>query len=110
MELEKLKEWIGQRGTIHAPLCVGDEVRRESVIKDVTIKQGRTGQTLLVFELARTHATTPLTFTSSRNVRPLFVNRPFQVCGEPSPDNKTAKMWVVDQDGAPTLIADAEFK
>jgi hydroxyacyl-ACP dehydratase HTD2-like protein with hotdog domain len=47
---------------------------------------------------------------SSRNVRPLFVNRPFQVCGEPSPDNKTAKLWVVDQDGAPTLIAEAEIK
>jgi hypothetical protein len=38
------------------------------------------------------------------------VNRPFQVCGEPYPDNKTAKLWVVDQDGAPTLIAEAEFK
>ena len=32
---------------------------------------------LLVFELARTHASTPLAFMSSRNVRPLFVNRPF---------------------------------
>jgi len=43
-------------------------------------------------------------------VRPLFVNRPFQICGEPSPDNETARLCVVDQDGAPTLIADAEFK
>lgn len=67
-------------------------------------------QTLLVFELVRTHASTPLTYISSRNVRPLFVNRPFAVCGEPSPDNKTAKLWVVDQDGAPTLIAEAEFR
>jgi 3-methylfumaryl-CoA hydratase len=67
-------------------------------------------QTLLVFELARTHASTPLTCISSRNVRPLFVNRPFTVCGEPSADNRTAKLWVADQDGAPTLIAEAEFK
>jgi 3-methylfumaryl-CoA hydratase len=67
-------------------------------------------QTLLVFELVRTHASTPLAYISSRNVRPLFVNRPFTVCGEPSPDNKTAKLWVADQDGAPTLIAEAEFR
>jgi 3-methylfumaryl-CoA hydratase len=46
---------------------------------------------------------------SSRNVRPLFVNRPFTLCGEPAGDNRTAKLWVADQDGAPTLIADAEF-
>ena len=25
------------------------------------------------------------------------------------PDNKTAKLWVADQDGAPTLIAEADF-
>ena len=195
----------GKRITFREQLRVGDEVRRESTIKNVTLKQGRTGQmvfvtvqtdmstprglaiteeqdiiyrgnpdpnapppppqpvpgrtvwrhevtadpvmlfrysaltfnghrihydwryvtkeegypdlivngglqTLLVFELARTHASTPLAFMSSRNVRPLFVNRPFVICGEPAPDNRTAKLWVEDQDGAPTLIADAEFK
>jgi hypothetical protein len=31
------------------------------------------------------------------------------MCGEPAPDNKTARLWVADQDGAPTLIAEAEF-
>jgi 3-methylfumaryl-CoA hydratase len=66
-------------------------------------------QTLLVFELARAHASTPMRSMSSRNVRPLFVNRPFTVCGEPSTDNRTAKLWVADEDGAPTLVADAEF-
>jgi len=195
----------GKRVTFREPLRVGDEVRRESEIRDVTLKKGRSGQmvfvtvqtdifsprglaiteeqdiiyrdhpdpnapppppqpvpgrtvwlheliadpvllfrysaltynghrihydwryvtqeegypdlivngglqTLLVFELARTHASTPLSYVSSRNVRPLFVNRPFTVCGEPSADNKTAKLWVADQDGAPTLLAEAEFK
>jgi 3-methylfumaryl-CoA hydratase len=66
-------------------------------------------QTLLVCELVRAHASSPMRFMSSRNVRPLFVNRPFTLCGEPAADNRTAKVWVVDQDGAPTLIADAEF-
>jgi 3-methylfumaryl-CoA hydratase len=197
--------FAGKRITFHAPLHVGDEVRRDSAIQSVTIKQGRSGQmvfvtvktdisgprglaiteeqdivyradpdpnapppppqkapgiavwtrtvtpdpvllfrysaltfnghrihydhpyvtgtegypdlvmnggltTLLVFELARAHATTPLAYISSRNVRPLFVNRPFTLCGEPSADNKTAKLWVVDQDGALALSAEAEFK
>ncbi|MEK7875644.1 MAG: MaoC family dehydratase N-terminal domain-containing protein, partial [Pseudomonadota bacterium] len=39
--------------------------------------------TLLALELARTHAAAPLKSMSSRAVRPLFVNRPFTVCGEP---------------------------
>lgn len=194
----------GKRVTFQSDLRVGDEVRRESVIKDVTAKRGRSGQmvfvtvrteltsprglaiteeqdiiyrdnpdpkappappqplpgraiwsrsitadpvllfrysaltfnghrihydwryvtgeegypdlivngglqTLLVCELVRSHATGPMRSMSSRNVRPLFVNRPFTLCGEPAADNTTAKVWVADQDGAPTLIADAEF-
>ena len=65
--------------------------------------------TLLVYELARTHASSPLSYITSRNVRPLFVNREFTVCGEPSPDNKTAKLWVVDDQGALALTAEAAF-
>jgi 3-methylfumaryl-CoA hydratase len=83
-------------------------VTKEEGYPDLIVNGGL--QTLLVFELARTHASTPLAYVSSRNVRPLFVNRPFTICGEPSADNKTANLWVADQDGAPTLVADAEFK
>jgi len=197
--------FAGKRTTFHADLRVGDEVRRDSVIQDVTLKQGRTGQmvfvtiktditsprglaiteeqdvvyreapapgtppqpaqpapgravwsrvvtpdpvllfrysaltfnghrihydlpyvtqvegypglimnggltTLLVFELARTHASTPLRFISSRNVRALFVNQPITIAGEPSTDNKTAKLWALNPDGALALSAEAEFK
>jgi 3-methylfumaryl-CoA hydratase len=83
-------------------------VTKEEGYPDLIVNGGL--QTLLVFELARTHASTPLAYVSSRNVRPLFVNRPFTICGEPSADNKTANLWVADQDGAPTLVAEAEFK
>jgi 3-methylfumaryl-CoA hydratase len=65
--------------------------------------------TLLVFELARTHASTPLRYISSRNVRPLFGGREFTVCGEPSADNKSATLWVVDDENAVALAAEAEF-
>ena len=196
--------FAGRRITFHADLQVGDEVRRESTIKDVTSKQGRSGQmvfvtvtteilssrglagseeqdivyrgdpdpnapppapqpapgkavwskvvtpdpvmlfrysavtfnghrihydhpyattvegypnlvmnggmtTLLVFELARANAATPLRFIASRNVRPMFVNRPFTVCGEPAADGKSAKLWVVDDQNALSLSATAEF-
>ncbi|MBY0266354.1 MAG: MaoC family dehydratase N-terminal domain-containing protein [Burkholderiales bacterium] len=65
--------------------------------------------TLLAYELARTHATTPIRFMSSRNVRALFVGRTITICGEPSADNKTAKLWAQDDTGALALSAEAEF-
>ena len=65
--------------------------------------------TLLVYELARTHAKTPVKFVSSRNVRPMFANRPISVCGEPSADGKSAKLWTQDDTGALSLSATAEF-
>ena len=66
--------------------------------------------TLLVFELARTHASTPLRYIASRNVRPLFVDREIRICGEPSTDNKTAKLWALDDQDALALSAEAEFE
>lgn len=197
--------FAGKRSTFKSDLRLGDEVKRVSTIKDVTIKSGRTGQmvfvtvntditsprglaiseeqdivyrqdpdknapppapqpapgtavwkntvtptevmlfrysaltfnghrihydypyvtqvegypglvmnggltTLLVYELARTHAKTPIKFISSRNVRPMFANRPISVCGEPSADGKSAKLWTQDDTGALTLSATAEFQ
>jgi 3-methylfumaryl-CoA hydratase len=196
--------FAGKRTTFSGDLRLGDEVRRVSTIKDVTIKSGRTGQmvfvtvstditsprglaiteeqdivyrqdpdknapppppqpapgtavwkntvtptevmlfrysaltfnghrihydhpyvtqvegypalvmnggltTLLVYELARAHAKSPVRFMSSRNVRPMFANRPISVCGEPSADGKSAKLWTQDDTGALTLSATAEF-
>ncbi len=74
---------------------------------DLVMNGGLT--TLLTYELARTHASTPIRFMSSRNVRALFVNRTVTFCGEPSTDNRTAKLWAQDDTGAVALIADAEF-
>ena len=65
--------------------------------------------TLLVYELARANAKTALKSISSRNVRPMFANRPISVCGEPSADGKSAKLWTQDDTGALTLNATAEF-
>jgi len=197
--------FAGKRTTFHANLQVGDAVRRDSVIQDVTVKQGRTGTmvfvtvktdltsprglaiteeqdivyreppapgappqppqpapgkavwtrtvtpdpvmlfrysaltfnghrihydkpyvtqvegypdlvmnggltTLLVFELARAHARTPMHRITSRNVRALFVNQPITLGGEPSANGKTAKLWALNPDGALALTAEAEFR
>ena len=196
--------FAGKRNTFHAPLQIGDEVRRESTIQSVTPKVGRTGQmvfvtvkteifsprglaiteeqdivyreepdpnapppppqkapgeavwvnrvtpdsvmlfrysaltfnghrihydhpyvtqvekypdlvmnggltTMLVTELARTNAKSPLKTMASRNVRPLFVNREITLGGEPSSDGKRAKLWAQDDTGALALSAEAEF-
>ena len=65
--------------------------------------------TLLAYELARTHAQSPIRFISSRNVRPMFVDRPISVCGEPAADGKSATLWTQDDSGALSMSATAEF-
>ncbi len=49
--------FAGKRITFHADLRVGDEVRRESTIKAVSFKQGRTGQ--MVFVTVQTDISSP---------------------------------------------------
>ncbi len=61
--------------------------------------------TLLAFELVRAHAQTPLVYISSRALRPLFVNRALTVCGEPSADGKTVKLWALNDRGELALSA-----
>jgi 3-methylfumaryl-CoA hydratase len=197
--------FAGKRTSFHTDLQVGDAVRRDSVIQDVVVKQGRTGTmvfvtvktdvtgprglaiaeehdyvyreapapgaapqppqpapgkavwsrtvtpdpvmlfrysaltfnghrihydlpyvtqvegypglvmnggltTLLVFELARARAAAPIRHISSRNVRALFVNQPITLGGEPSADNRTAKLWALNADGALALTAEAQFR
>ena len=74
---------------------------------DLVMNGGLT--TLLVYELARANAKTPVRHMSSRNVRALFVNRPIHFGGEPSADGKSAKLWAADKDGALALTAEAQF-
>ncbi|MCC6532081.1 MAG: MaoC family dehydratase N-terminal domain-containing protein [Burkholderiales bacterium] len=66
--------------------------------------------TLLVSELARTRSRRPLKSMASRNVRPIFAGNEFMVCGEPSADGASAKMWVADHDGALCLSAEIAFR
>jgi 3-methylfumaryl-CoA hydratase len=65
--------------------------------------------TLHALELARANAVTPMKSMTSRAIRPLFVNRPFTVCGEPAADGKSAKLWAMDDRNALALSATAEF-
>jgi 3-methylfumaryl-CoA hydratase len=74
---------------------------------DLVMNGGLT--TLLVYELARANAATPIRSMSSRNVRALFVNRPIHFGGDPATDGKSAKLWAADQDGALALTAEAQF-
>ena len=82
----------------------------------VTQKEGYPGlvqngglTNLLLFELARANAATPIKYMSVRNVRPMFADQPFTLCGEPSADGKSAKLWTIDHSGALATNASAEF-
>ena len=66
--------------------------------------------TLLALELARAHGATPLKSMSSRAVRPMFVNRPFTVCGEPGPDGKSVKLWAIDDQNALSMSVTADLR
>ena len=65
--------------------------------------------TLMLFELAREHVPSPIARFSSRNVRPLIVGHPIHVCGAPSEDKRSARLWVANHEGALCLSADVEF-
>ncbi|MGH8619903.1 MAG: FAS1-like dehydratase domain-containing protein [Burkholderiales bacterium] len=64
---------------------------------------------LLALELAREHAGLPVRSIASRNVRPMFVNRPLTVCGAPAADGRTAALWVMDNNDALALNATVEL-
>jgi len=65
--------------------------------------------TLFLFELAREHGSSQIKLFSSRNVKPLFVGSDVHICGVPSDDKKSAKLWVANHEGALALTAEAEF-
>ena len=44
-----------------------------------------------------------------RAVSPLFDSEPFQVCGEPSSDGRSAELWAETPDGALAMTGRAEF-
>jgi 3-methylfumaryl-CoA hydratase len=63
--------------------------------------------TLLLLELARTKLARPLATLATRNLRPLFVDRPITLSGRPTEGG--VELWVTDADGALALSASAEL-
>lgn len=66
--------------------------------------------TLMLFELARAQAASPIKFVSSRAMRPMFVDRPITLCGEPAADGKSAKLWAMNDKDQLAMSATAEFR
>jgi 3-methylfumaryl-CoA hydratase len=63
--------------------------------------------TLMLWELATASANRELKGSSSRNLKPLFVNRPVTLCGRMEGDK--ALLWAVDDQGAKALEAQVEL-
>ena len=60
--------FAGKRNTFHAPLNIGDEVRRVSVIQSVTPKVGRTGQMVFVTVKTEIHSPRGLAITEEQDI------------------------------------------
>lgn len=73
--------WAGGRLHWHAPLHVGDEVKRVSTIESVTHKSGRTGDLLFVLVKHEVHNTQGLCLTEEHDI----VYRPAAQVGDPVP-------------------------
>ena len=63
--------------------------------------------TLMLWELATSSTKKELKVSSSRNLKPLFVNRKVTLCGRE--DNGKVLLWAVDDQGSPALEAEVEL-
>src|SRR3970040_514171 len=75
--------FAGKRITIRAALRVGDEVRRESTIKDIILKQGRTGQ--MVFVTVATDISSPRGIAISEEQDIVYREEPAPNAPAPAP-------------------------
>jgi hydroxyacyl-ACP dehydratase HTD2-like protein with hotdog domain len=66
--------------------------------------------TLLLWELATSKSGRELKSSSSRNLKPLFVNRPISVCGRPVAAEHKARMWALDAEGDLAIEAELELE
>jgi 3-methylfumaryl-CoA hydratase len=88
--------WAGGRLQWHAPLKVGDTVKRVSTIESVTHKSGRTGDLLFVLVKHEVHNAQGLCLTEEHDI----VYRPAAQPGDPVPAPTPASSMA--EQGAPT--------
>ena len=63
----------------------------------------------LIADLLRRHATRPMRAFNFRAVSPLFDTAPFAICGAPSADGTSARLWAQNASGGLAMEADATF-
>jgi 3-methylfumaryl-CoA hydratase len=95
--------WAGGRLMFHSDLAIGEAIRRQSTIVDVSVKDGRTGP--LVFVLVRHEISGPrgLAITEEHDI----VYRDAPAAGEPGPPGRPAledHVWQRDVVPDPVLL------
>ena len=60
--------FAGRRTTFHAPLCVGDEARKDSTIAAVNVKEGRSGTMVFVTVRAEIHGPQGLAVVDEQDI------------------------------------------
>src|SRR5687768_5134067 len=80
--------FAGKQVVFHSALQVGDEVRRESVIENVELKQGRTGQ--MVFLTVRTDMHSPRGLAITEEQKIVYRDEPDPKAPPPPPQTAPA--------------------
>ena len=70
---------------------------------DLLVNGGLT--TLLLWEFAKRHTGLEIRSSATRNVRPLYINRPLTLCGGPAADGRLL-LRALDADGLPAIEAE----
>ena len=84
--------FAGKTVTFHADLRIGDEVRRESTIQNVELKQGQTGQMVFVTVVTDIHSPRGLAITEEQRI--VYRDEPDRNAPPPSPKRPTDKaVW-----------------
>ena len=95
--------FAGKRNTFHAPLKLGDEVRRESVIASVTPKQGRTGQMVFVTVKMEIHGPRGLAITEEQDI--VYREEPDPNAPAPAPQQAPGKaVWMKKVTPDPVML------
>ncbi len=130
------RRWAGRRFGFLAALRVGEEVRKNSAIASIRIKEGRSGAlvfvtvrheivyreapglvvhgpliaTLLLDLLQRELPGVRIKTFTFRAIRPTFDQAPFFVNGAPEVEGKSVRLWASDAEGFLTMDATATLE
>ena len=130
--------FAGERLRFHQPIRIGDTLRRETELADLSLKTGGTGTLVFATTIQRIFTPNGLALEEERRTvfreevkagdfardsnpgrvfasyttqarAPLFDTAPFELRGRPTTDGRGCELWAVTPEGTIAMSAQAEF-